>query len=169
MKSNIEPLQKNEKATGNTGWESWEVNLLLDCVASNQHIGISLQSSERALQSVIIGFDLTTSTLLLDTIYPCSELEMETLWQQNAPLVLSVPVNDPTEKLYYNLTVRITDIVSNGKNFMTEVKVESVDVSSRRRRDSRVHFDTTSRPAVTLVTGDHLEPGQITCSGSAYN
>lgn len=166
--NNIDPLQKNTAATGYNLWEPWQINLLLDCVAANQHVSISLQNSERILQSVVIGFDLTRSTLLLDTIYPCSVSEMEALQRQKIPLVISVPVKDVGETLYYNLIVHIIDIHSGTEGFMTEVLVESVDVSSRRRRDSRVHFDKPSRPAIALVSGDLQKINGRLCNLSRY-
>lgn len=166
--NNIHRLENKITTTGYTHWESWQINLLLDCVAANQHVSISLRNSERTLQSVVIGFDLTRSTLLLDTIYPCSVSEMEALWMQKIPLVVSVPVKDVDEKLYYNLTVRIIDIHSGTEGFLTEVLVESVDVSSRRRRDSRVHFDKSSRPAVALASEDQQSINGRLCDLSRY-
>lgn len=166
--NNIHPLQKNITAMRHFHWEPWQINLLLDCVAANQHVSISLQNSDRILQSVVIGFDLTRSTLLLDTIYPCSENEMDALRREKPPLVISIPFNGADEKLYYNLTVRITDIDSGTEGFMTEVMVESVDVSARRRRDSRVHFDKTARPAVALAAGEHPKMNGRLCNLSRY-
>lgn len=166
--NNIHPLENKITTTGYTHWERWQINLLLDCVAASQHVSISLRNSDRALQSVIIGFDLTRSTLLLDTIYPCSASEMEALRMQRMPLVISVPINDVDEKLYYNLTARIIDIHSGTGGFMTEVLVESVDVSSRRRRDSRVHFDKSSRPAIVLASGDLQKINGRLCNLSRY-
>ena len=166
--NNIHPLQKNIMATGYSHWEPWQINLLLDCVAANQHISISLQNSDRALQSVVIGFDLTRSTLLLDTIYPCSENEIEKFRRKKIPLVISIPFNDVAGKMYYNLTVHVTDVHSATEGFMTEVLVESVDVSSRRRRDSRVHFDKSSQPAVALTAGDNPKMNGRLCNLSRY-
>ena len=134
-------------------WQSWEIELLLQTIEANQLVGIVIPASatnEKTLQSLIIGFDIRTDSLLLDSIYPNPVGLISEILDRKSMVVISIPFHLNSKHCYYNISATISEIKNNSSGHIIAARIVTREISTSRTNHSRLSFNRKFRPRVEL-------------------
>lgn len=123
-------------------WDSKEIDLLLQCEKYKSFCTAQFHNSTDAVQTVLLGLDLNSNSLLLDEFFPRSPLSRShqtftlTITTQSGILVIDAMIDE-------------TIYLRGGPALLCEVR--SKRFSRDRRSNSRIQFPKDNAPSTKLV------------------
>jgi len=132
-----------------THWEEWEASLLIDAALSNKLVDIYIPDTGQRTQSLIHGFDLHSSELLLDGLYPFPNAIKQGISEER-PIEFWIQVK--AGSAFLNILVLVKELEA---SFIT-VQVLEAGLTRNRRWEDRIYFPKPSSPKVELALPDKV-------------
>jgi len=123
-------------------WKLWEADILVACGLKHQFVTVFDPATGDTLQSFIHGFDLQSSLLLLDGLFP---------WpQQRLRPGASFWIQIKCDSGFFNLEVKLLEVEGQKGHELLTVRVCQTNLTHNRRWHPRVYFEPRQGPQVEL-------------------
>ena len=148
-------LSSNAARPCKAQWQQWEAALLIDTALNCGVVEAFLPQSGLKIQTIIHGFDLQQSEILLEGFYTTSQIDGTSCIDETGS---EIWLQIKAEGMLYLLLTKIKEIEA---HFIT-VSVVDAGMTHNRRWEDRIYFPRLSAPSVTLqIDHTHLSNAQL--------
>lgn len=148
---NLSRNQEKPQLAVKSDWKLWEADLLVNAGLSRQLVTVFLPESGETVQSFIHGFDLDTSELLLDGLFPHPKMFNSNTYYETKAFWVQIRGGEGL----YTMEVQLLEVLGSRGHELVSVKVLQGGLSGNRRWRTRIYFDARQGPQVELQLDEH--------------